>query len=176
MTVTRNVIDVRFEVFGEQQIVRSLTRRSIGALNLRPVWEKIADVFAAAERVHFASKGMGRWKPLSPAYARWKAWNYPGQPIMVRTGALREQLTQRPFGVEQMSADRARFGTNLPYAAYHQLGGWVSGQPPRRKVISLTESTKREITKIVQRELVEADRREFGTPAWAPPEAGYPNP
>jgi phage gpG-like protein len=57
----------------------------------------------------------------------------------------------------------------VPYAAYHQRGGWVTGWPPQRKVIDLPESARREILRIVQRHLVMADRAVNGVPVWAPP-------
>jgi phage gpG-like protein len=45
------------------------------------------------------------------------------------------------------------FGTRVPYAIFHQTG--TSRGLPRRRPIELTEQTRRECVKILQRWLVE---------------------
>lgn len=76
----------------------------------------------------------GAWAQLSPPYARWKEANFPGQPILVRTGALRAALTEggAPGALRDVSSDSLAFGTaGVPYASYHQTGtGRMPSRPP----------------------------------------------
>lgn len=75
-------------------------------------------------RGHGLGPNRGKWAPLTDAYARWKAKHYPGKPILERTGALKESLTnagdvnalreERPTGIS--------YGSRIQYGHYHQLG------------------------------------------------------
>jgi phage gpG-like protein len=90
--------------------------------DFEPLWRQLIDDFARAEAAWFSSRGEGKWPPLSPGYARWKEVAFPGRPLMVRTGRLKESLTS----VVQLGAradldrDRVSFGTSVPYAKFHQ--------------------------------------------------------
>lgn len=68
----------------------------------------------------------GSWAPLSVSYAKWKAANYPGQPINVLTGVLRAALTDSSSANAErtVNGDALSFGTRgLPYASVKQTGG-----------------------------------------------------
>ena len=94
----------------------------------RHVFPLLPAVFEAAEARQFDEEGggpHGGWAELSEAYAAWKAQNFPGKPILERTGALREGLTaaSSAFGVRDWSASTFNFGTvGVPYASFHQSG------------------------------------------------------
>jgi len=102
------------------------------------VFPRLIPVFEAAEQRQFDAGGQGpysgHWAPLSEAYAKWKRDNYPGQPTLVRTGALREALTQptSPLANRQYSSSQFNFGTvGLEYASYHQVGtSQMPARPP----------------------------------------------
>lgn len=67
----------------------------------------------------------GAWKPLSPAYAEWKAKKYGrGLPILIRTGEMARALTKDgPHALRDYSATTLNYGTTgIPYASFHQLG------------------------------------------------------
>jgi phage gpG-like protein len=67
----------------------------------------------------------GPWKPLSQTYAKQKARLFPGKPRLVRTGALRDALTQSssPFANRAYTANEMQYGSqNVPYASFHQTG------------------------------------------------------
>lgn len=57
------------------------------------MWEGIAQELAAAEMAWFEAEGEGSWQPLSLAYAEQKAKEWPGQPILVASGDLRDWMT-----------------------------------------------------------------------------------
>jgi phage gpG-like protein len=88
-------------------------------------FEAIADHQKKIWQKQFAQEGRytgAAWSPLSPPYARWKAKNYPGKPILQRTGKLMESMTQRPFGIDEITDKSMTIGTDVPYAQYHQRG------------------------------------------------------
>jgi phage gpG-like protein len=95
----------------------------------RYVFPKLSPVFEAAEERQFAAEGAGpnrgKWAPLTAKYAEWKGQHYPGNPILVASGRMREALTQSssPFARRVTSGDTFDFGTEgVPYASFHQLG------------------------------------------------------
>jgi phage gpG-like protein len=144
---------IRFEFFGEEQVNRTIMRTVDAADDATPAWEVLAKSFQLAQRKQFRSEGLygsGGWAPLSPRYAAWKARHYPGAPILVRTGDLRDSLTQRPFGVEVIEPRYAVFGSDVDYGLFHQQGDGV----PRRRPVELPESLRRRWVKIIQRFLV----------------------
>jgi phage gpG-like protein len=143
-----------FSFEGEVQIDRTIARVIDAVTDMRPVWEKLATRFAAVERRQFASEGgygSGGWPALSPAYAAWKAANYPGRPILERTGTLKRSLTSRPFGVEVLDARSFAVGSGIDYGRFHQAG---AGNLPRRRPVELPESERREWVRLMQRFIV----------------------
>lgn len=99
-------------------LAQSLQRMADNIPNFgRWLWPEIVEVLETGLREEFEA---GSWAPLSAAYARWKAENFPGRPTLQRTGSLFEALTssssthaRRGFGTELL------FGTvGLPYASY----------------------------------------------------------
>lgn len=103
--------------------------------NPQPMFNSMADVFARSQSQNFGSGGgmYGYWRPLSVEYASWKAVNFPGAPILTRTGRLRDSLTNRPLGVEHIDNKRMVLGTAVEYAGYHQHG---TRRMPQRKLIN----------------------------------------
>jgi len=63
------------------------------------------------------------WQPLSPAYAKRKAKEYPGMPTLVATGTLFNSLARKnsgSVGPFYPSDTSMQWGTSVPYAKYHQ--------------------------------------------------------
>ncbi len=115
------------------------------------VYPKLVPVFEEEERAQFAAEGegpnTGGWQPLSEAYAAWKAGHYPGQPILVATGNLREALTSSssPNALRTYDAENFDFGTaGLDYASFHQTG---TGKMPARPEYDFTEHLEAELQK-----------------------------
>lgn len=75
-------------------------------------------------RKQFESEGhgeYGKWAPLTPRYARWKAKHYPGKKILERTGAMKgDLLSPENRGVQ--TPRTLTYGTNILYAKFHQKG------------------------------------------------------
>ena len=102
------------------------------------VFPLLSPIFEAAEARQFDGQGAGPnrggWAELSEAYAAWKSKHYPGQPILVATGALRDGLTQASsaFGSREWTSSQFVFGTRgVDYASFHQSGtARMPARPP----------------------------------------------
>lgn len=123
------------------------------------VFPLLPSIFEAAEQRQFDAEGAGpvagSWAALSETYAAWKAKKYPGQPILVATGALRDALTKpnSPLGARDWSATTFVFGTQgVEYASYHQLGttSEASGGMPARPPFDLDEQFQDELDQAVR--------------------------
>lgn len=133
---------------------RRFTRFISDLTDLSPVLSDIADVLDQSAEAAFASSGSssgGRWAPLSSRYAMWKAKRYPGQPILVATGALRASMGN----VREVSPRRLVWGTDDRKARYHQAG---TSKMPARPIIRLTSKERRDMTRLVHAYLLESAR------------------
>jgi len=92
-----------FEVTGGEEVKKGLTALLDNLKDLTPFWRDVfAPKYFAMVQDLFATGGQGRgaggrfksgtWAPLSPKYKIWKQKNFPGQPILVRGGDLRESV------------------------------------------------------------------------------------
>lgn len=143
-------------VKGGRGFATQLDRWTGNLKNMRPAYEAVADYQANEWAKQFRTGGAyygTRWPALSPAYARWKAANFPGKPILVRTGRLRDSLTSRPLGIEEFSSKGVRLGSDVEYAQFHQRG---TPFMPRRQLYPTTpqQARARNIAKIMQRHIV----------------------
>jgi phage gpG-like protein len=93
------------------------------------VFPRMVPVFEAELAAQFDAEGRGpnrgSWAALSPAYEAWKSKRYPGAPILVRSGALREALTESggSHALRDFGETTFNFGTDgLPYASTKQTG------------------------------------------------------
>lgn len=120
-----------------------------------PVWEQLADRFVALQARNFDSQGAemdNGWSALSPTYGKWKARNYPGKGILVRSGDLRESLAGK-LGIREFNRHSMTVGTAIPYAAYHQYG--TRNMPARRLIGDVPVTEQQAWAKVLQRHLVE---------------------
>lgn len=153
-----------FDVAGDKEVSRGLSRFGQYASDLTDPFNQIADDFWKIERGQFASEGSqggAVWKPLNKDYAKRKALIFGVQPIMVASGKLRESLTaQTGYTIREINKQSFRLGTSIPYAAYHQQPSAMKGggKMPRRPLIKLRESDKKRWIKIIQSYLVYRER------------------
>lgn len=135
---------IRFTGDGFEPFSNLLTRFQARVQDAEPAFQKMADHFANMNREQFGTQGRrygSGWSPLSPKYGAWKAKVRPGKPILEFDGLLRESLTQRPFGVDEVTGKGMVVGTGVPYARYHQNG--TENMPARELLAKPTrEDTK----------------------------------
>lgn len=151
---------MRFTVTVENEVVfdRAFNRLDQGISDFRSIWPEVTGtiygIFGRAFDTEGASTAAGKWKELSPAYARRKAIEFPGQPILRAENTLFESMTD-PEAADAIfipERDQLTIGSRDPKARPHQLG---LGNLPARPIISFTETDKRDIQKSLQRGLLQ---------------------
>ena len=145
-------IEVDFE-----PLYRTLRELRERADDVSPAWQKWGDEIVLEEAQQFALLGVrfgSAWAALSPKYARWKALHYPGKPIMRLTDRLMDSLTKRPMGVERVSSKSAEFGTDVPYAHWHQDG---TSKMPKREIMAETSVLAAHAKRLITRHIVKGD-------------------
>lgn len=135
--------DVEVTVTGTPEIMARLSAYGSLLKDFAPFLRSEAGQLRLAVKGRFDTQGgdVGGWKPLSSKYAAWKAKRYPGQPILVATGELRQSLVNEGgFGaIEVVSAFELRFGTEVKHAKYHQFG---TGKMPARRILAMDEAAR----------------------------------
>lgn len=127
-----------FDLNGVPEYTRRLRAIRDRASNERSMFQALADRFKDSERSIFASQGasLGRaWTPLSPAYAAAKDREYPGQPILQRTGRLKRSLTETPR--IRFRGNTMEIGTDIDYSEWNN-DGVPSNNLPARPHVGLT--------------------------------------
>jgi len=160
---------ISLDVAGVHQINRALLLSAAAVKDLRPVWEDLYDDFLQGERSLFAAEGnvgsrtremessgaWGLWEPLNEDYAKRKQAQGYGTKILVRTGRLKESLTERSHAdaVFQSRELGMSLGTKVPYAGYHQTG---TSRMPAREPIRINESKARRWMRLIQQFILES--------------------
>jgi len=141
---------------GQEVLDRSIARFSEDLADLRTMWPDVLKVFHEIEAEQFATQGHGSWQALSPAYAKEKERDFPGRPILVRTGRMRDAFTKGGWTrVVIANAHTLGILVDTDYWQAHQFGNQSHGLP-QRKVVDLTSANVAAIMKVPQRYLVKA--------------------
>ncbi|HMV50855.1 MAG TPA: phage virion morphogenesis protein, partial [Blastocatellia bacterium] len=117
-----------YQIRGTDRLLNSLDRLELSLKDFRPLFNEASRLIYEFEKEAFASEGassrVGKWKPLTANYARWKEKKAPGKPILEFSGALKRSLT-RPNArgsVRRITEEELIVGTQIPYAVFHQTG------------------------------------------------------
>ena len=120
-------------------VERKLLELAQKSENLRPLMKNIAGIFASATEENFKNEGRpDKWTELSEATKkqRTKQKKWPGQILQV-SGQLASSIST------QYDDESAVIGSNLDYAAIHQLGGQAGKNKkveiPARPYLKLTD-------------------------------------
>ena len=126
-------------------VERKLLELAQKSENLRPLMKNIAGIFASATEENFKNEGRpDKWTELSEATKkqRTKQKKWPGQILQV-SGQLASSIST------QYDDESAIIGSNLDYAAIHQLGGQAGKNKkveiPARPYLKLTDDNFNEI-------------------------------
>ena len=134
-------IEVKFDNKEVESKLLDLAQKSE---NLRPLMKNIAGVFAYSTEENFREQGRPKWENLkaSTIKQRSKKKQWPGMILQV-SGQLASSVNT------YYDDDSAIIGSNLAYAAIHQLGGSAgrnkSVEIPARPYLKLTEDDLDEI-------------------------------
>ncbi len=128
-----------------KDVERNLLELAQKGEDLRPLMKNIAGIFASATEENFKNEGRpGKWTELSEATKkqRTKQKKWPGQILQV-SGQLASSIST------QYDDESAIIGSNLDYAAIHQLGGDAGRgkkvKIPARPYLQLTDDDFNEI-------------------------------
>ena len=128
-----------------KDVDRKLLELAQKSENLRPLMKNIAGIFASATEDNFKNEGRpDKWTELSEATKkqRTKKKKWPGQILQV-SGQLASSIST------QYDDESAIIGSNLNYAAIHQLGGQAGKNKkveiPARPYLKLTDDDFNEI-------------------------------
>ena len=128
-----------------KDIERKLLELAQKGENLRPLMKNIAGIFASTTEENFKNEGRpDKWTELSEATKkqRTKQKKWPGQILQV-SGQLASSIST------QYDDESAIIGSNLDYAAIHQLGGQAGKNKkveiPARPYLKLTDDNFNEI-------------------------------
>lgn len=117
--------------------------------NLKPLMKNIAGIMAYSAEENFASEGRPKWEDLKPRTKkqRQRKGHWPGQILQV-SGQLASSVNT------YYDNESAVIGSNLTYAAIHQLGGNAgknhSAKIPARPYLQLTDEDFQEILESTQ--------------------------
>lgn len=143
-------IEIKFE---NKEVLDKILEVAKQSEDLRPLMKNIAGIFASSTEDNFAEEGRpDKWVDLSEVTKnlRKEINKYPG-PILQVTGQLATSVNT------YYDNDSAVIGSNLAYAAIHQLGGDAGRNRkvkiPARPYIKLTEEDYAEILDKVEKHL-----------------------
>lgn len=165
-----SINDVKTDATVLRRISNAYERAGLEIVDFdKHLWPLVTEALETEERRQFSEEGggpnRGAWEALSPDYGKWKSQHYPGHPILQRTGALVQGLTDSSSQYAQRSAngDALVFGTiGLPYASFHQLGtSRMPDRPPFDFSADLESDLQRAGAKAVRSAVAEAKLDEF---------------
>jgi len=143
-------IEIKIE---NQEVNKKLLEIARKTENLRPLMKNIAGILAYSTEENFKEQGRPeKWIDLSDVTKenRKKQNKWPGQILQV-SGQLASSIST------QYDDNSAVIGSNLPYAAIHQLGGQAGRgkkvKIPARPYINLTDDDFDEILHETQKYL-----------------------
>lgn len=149
---------LQLELAGDKQLDRELLRFADRATDVRPAWAAIMLRLAEAEKRQFDSEGQrasGGWAPLAASTLARKQRLGLDPRILHATGRLAASLTAPlPGGdaIREALPLEMRFGTDVPYAGFHQTG---TSRMPQRRPLETTEQDRRDMfVRLLQRFLV----------------------
>ena len=157
MATTKNLVGFTLTVAGEKQLDLRLGLLRTNVTDLTDLWPFVDEYLCYIEAEQFERQGARggggfEWAALKPGYALWKHIHYPGKPILVREGDLKKSLTQKG-GDHIFKAGRLgmTFGTEVPYAIYHQTGVAETKLPARPPIKLLKKQDAVDIAGLIQR-------------------------
>lgn len=149
-------IEIKFE---NKEVLDKILEVAKQCEDLRPLMKNIAGIFASSTEDNFSEEGRpDKWVDLSEVTKnlRKEINKYPG-PILQVTGQLATSVNT------YYDNDSAVIGSNLAYAAIHQLGGDAGRNRkvkiPARPYINLVEDDYNEIVHEIEQHLMKNPAR-----------------
>lgn len=141
------------QISGVKKITLALGATANAAKDMTSVWDSVARYLTGWFEVLFTREGSVAgwpgWSYVNEAYGRRKLAQGYGSRILVRTGRLRDSMTQIGHAnyVRRITPSQLVVGTNVRYAAFHE---WGTKNMPARSLTRLTKAAGREIMRVIQ--------------------------
>ena len=146
-----DMIEIRIDA---AKLTAALRRLIASGRDLTPAMRRAAGIMHDAVEENFEQEGRPKWKSLAASTLRQRAKEGSTGKILQRRGNLARSITRH------FDAESAVVGTNLVYAAIHQLGGQAgrgrAAKIPARPYLELTRDDEDAIEKSFARFLGEA--------------------
>jgi phage virion morphogenesis protein len=146
-----DMIEIRID---SAKLVAALRRLIASGRDLTPAMRRAAGIMHDAVEENFEEEGRPKWKSLAASTLRQRAKEGSTGKILQRRGNLARSITRHA------DAESATVGTNLVYAAIHQLGGQAGRgrkvKIPARPYLELTRDDEDTIEKSFAKFLGEA--------------------
>ena len=132
-----------------QEVNQRLLELAHRGEKLRPLMKNVAGILAYSTEENFANEGRPKWVDIAESTKKksQKTGHYPGQILQV-TGQLASSISTH------YDEDSAVIGSNMDYAANHQLGGQAGRKKavsiPARPYLQLTEEDFEQILEITK--------------------------
>lgn len=127
---------MRVEVYGDEGAIHRLGVYADHIEDWYDFWPDVADAFAQREEIWFSREGEG-WAELSKKYAKRKAILYPGKPLLVAEGTLKDSLTDPTQVLIHRTSNEAWLGSTDPLAKLHAKGNEDTNLPARPTLIPM---------------------------------------
>jgi len=145
----------------EARILTALTRhQGLFRLDREELGHQLVDIAADGTRETFDGERFpdaSPWPELSSEYARWKSFHFPGKPIGVREGNLRNDTEFD--GVREITPDEASYTFGQSEIARNEAAWMTQGDPfrnrPERGFVGLTESSRSKVQTVLSNHLKE---------------------
>jgi phage gpG-like protein len=156
-----NALRLRIDALGEEIIDRTLLGVQRPLWDMTGIWDEIDTSLSRNSVRQFASEGAygsGGWAPLASSTLKRKAHLGQSSKILQATRRLYRSLTvsDHPEHLYVGQPHEMAWGTTVPYAKYHQDGSGSS--LPRRRVVQLPETARRNVVRIMQRGILAGSR------------------
>lgn len=137
----------QLEVNGVELLNNYLEKIIGGIRDLRRFFPDVEKQFEQMQQQWFSSQGRGSWQPLSPSYAMWKNINFPGQPLLVLSGDLRDSHFD-----SHSSSDMLTIKVDAPdYWIFHQFG---TSKMPARPPFAIEQSVQEALGQTLAKAIV----------------------
>ena len=146
---------IKVSMVGEQSFARGIDRLfGFFDKDMRPAFAIVRNWWYDTQKQNFNTKGgsIGEtWPALSDDYKDWKDENYPGRPLLVLTGKLKQAMTGSGSNqYSKLSKERLKVGIrDVPYWAAHNFG-YSKANIPQRKFIGSSQKQNQKLTKRIQ--------------------------
>lgn len=159
---------VQIEALGDTIVERDLLRVGSRSVNAAPAFFLVADMLRNISKKQFEQQGglgpSGKWAPLADSTVQRKAAQGLRPEILRATDALFKSLTDpsAEFSIEHITGESLHYGSELRYGVFHQKG---TRNMPRRRIVDLSETAKRNTAKIIQTFIMTGELRKPGQSA-----------